>query len=176
MVLEPYDESLDTASVDQRRRWSRRMLDQLAALFGPFDVHTFEIHAGGAYRDFGLIDGLRAARAEVEVPAGSLPLGQLLSFMRVRQSRARRREAERRRRLVVVIGLGEYLQGLSSRSVVLTFVEVEQIVGRSLPPSARRHRAWWANDASHAQARQWLDAAWRVDLVDLVHERVRIVR
>ena len=156
------------------------MLDQLTVLFGPLGGHTFEIHAGSDYRDFGLIDGLRAAGAHVEVPAGTLPLGKLLAFYAGSSSPSN----------AVVLqggppqtttrggynGLREYLERSPSRSVTVTFREIERIVDRRLPPSARRHRAWWTNDGSHTQARQWLAAGWRVDMLDAVNERVRFVR
>jgi hypothetical protein len=51
------------------------------------------------------------------------------------------------------------------------FDQLARLVG-GLPPSAYRHRAWWANDASHVQARAWLDAGWRVSEVNLDAQRV----
>ena len=42
--------------------------------------------------------------------------------------------------------------------VVLSFDELDEIVG-GLPDSAKRHRAWWANKrSSQAHASAWLDA------------------
>jgi hypothetical protein len=53
----------------------------------------------------------------------------------------------------------------------LSLAEIEQIIGQPLPPSARRHRAWWANErsGSHVHARSWLEAtpARRTANVDL---------
>ncbi|MFI6761740.1 hypothetical protein ACIBF5_21630 [Micromonospora sp. NPDC050417] len=54
--------------------------------------------------------------------------------------------------------------------VRMTFAEVEAIVG-VLPPSAREHRTWWAND-SKVQAAAWRAAGWRVDSVDQLAEQV----
>lgn len=48
----------------------------------------------------------------------------------------------------------------------LDFDAIDALVS-GLPSSARRHRAWWANDATHAQARAWLDEGWRVEAVNL---------
>jgi hypothetical protein len=64
--------------------------------------------------------------------------------------------------------LRDYLQQQSERRVHLSFVEIEQRIG-PLPSSARKHRAWWANDKSgrHVHARSWLDAGWRTAKVDL---------
>lgn len=61
--------------------------------------------------------------------------------------------------------------------VSLTFSQVEDIIQGSLPPYARQHRAFWANDmVSHSQARQWLDVDWRVASVDLSNEVVAFSR
>ena len=50
----------------------------------------------------------------------------------------------------------------------INFEEIEEILQYSLPPSAREHRSWWANDFStHVQAVAWLSSGWLVDDVDL---------
>jgi DNA-binding transcriptional regulator YiaG len=66
--------------------------------------------------------------------------------------------------------LYEYLdQQPDSDLIELTFAEVEAILGKPLPPSAKSSRAWWANSASaHAQA--WQEAGWLVDAVDFEDE------
>jgi len=55
----------------------------------------------------------------------------------------------------------ELTTSLESRDdpvVVLTFSQIERIVG-PLPKSAKEHRAWWANStSSQHQARYWIDA------------------
>lgn len=49
---------------------------------------------------------------------------------------------------------------------LLSFAQVEQIIGVPLPASASTHQAWWGNDAtSHVQAKAWLLAGWRTDEV-----------
>jgi hypothetical protein len=51
-----------------------------------------------------------------------------------------------------------YLQSRTEPVVILSFSEIERIVG-PLPRSARQHRAWWSNStASRHQARYWIDA------------------
>jgi hypothetical protein len=40
--------------------------------------------------------------------------------------------------------LRHYLNVQTARSVVLSFREIEKILGGPLPPSARKHSAWWA--------------------------------
>ncbi len=47
-------------------------------------------------------------------------------------------------------------------SVKLTLSEIEKIIGDSLPLSASKHSAWWANDTTHVQAQAWLNAGWKV--------------
>lgn len=59
-----------------------------------------------------------------------------------------------------------------------SFSEVEAVLGRALPNSARDHRAWWSNQtgAGHTQARAWREAGWRTRKVDLAGERVEFER
>jgi len=62
--------------------------------------------------------------------------------------------------------IGEHLSGLSDDSATLTFDEIEEILGSSLPDSASNHRAWWANSGQpHSKA--WTDHGWLVDGVSL---------
>jgi CBS domain-containing protein len=49
--------------------------------------------------------------------------------------------------------------------IAYAFAQIESMIGRKLPASARAHRAWWANDRYHVQARQWLDTGWKVKSV-----------
>ena len=63
--------------------------------------------------------------------------------------------------------------------ITLTFEQIDTVLDSPLPPSARRHRAWWSNpstphDIPHAQA--WLAAGWEVDTVDQDSEWVRFRR
>jgi len=62
--------------------------------------------------------------------------------------------------------IGEYLSGLSDNRVTLTFEDVEEILGFSLPSSANNHRPWWAN-GGHPHSRAWTDHGWLVDVVSL---------
>ena len=173
-VIVPYDETLTTASTKARRAWSARVLASLVADLGDLRGITFEIHAGAAYRDFGLVDGLRDTGAIVEVPAAGLTQGQQLAFYAGRSlapangTALVRRDRSRG-------PLASWLEGASS-PVTLSFGDLEDLIGRALPPSARRHRAWWANSPNGTLARQWLAAGWRAEHVDLAGEQVRLVR
>jgi hypothetical protein len=62
--------------------------------------------------------------------------------------------------------------------VQLRFSDVEEIIGESLPASARKHRAWWGNESSpsHVQAVAWMGIGWKVAEVDLTNEWVRFER
>lgn len=59
-------------------------------------------------------------------------------------------------------------------AVEFSFAEIDRLVG-GLPHSAHAHRAWWSNetDGQHAQARAWLAAGRRVEVVDLARRRIR---
>ncbi len=72
--------------------------------------------------------------------------------------------------------LGAYLVKQCELSVSLTFEQVENILGFSLPQSAYVHRAWWANSLSHPQAKSWLNAGWKIKDVDLKTQMVNFIR
>jgi len=69
--------------------------------------------------------------------------------------------------------LADYLRRQAAGSVSLTFGQIEEVVGSELPPSARAWSAWWANDATHVQARAWLGVGWRVSGLRLPEEVAR---
>ena len=73
--------------------------------------------------------------------------------------------------------LAIWLQSQEQNKITLSFQNIETIIQDALPPSARRHRNWWANDSvSHSQSQQWLDAGWRVSNVNLAEEKVIFAR
>ena len=59
--------------------------------------------------------------------------------------------------------------------VRLTFGDLEKIVG-ILPASARNHRPWWANDASHSHSSAWQQAGFRIQQVSMTAELVVFAR
>lgn len=66
--------------------------------------------------------------------------------------------------------LENYLRALSpsTKELLLTFQQLEEILGFSLPESAAKYRAWWANQAdvsNRPHARAWTSAGFRVDTV-----------
>lgn len=60
----------------------------------------------------------------------------------------------------------------AARPSHMTFAHIEDLVGR-LPPSARVHREWWANDRTHVQAQAWLTSGRVVGEVDISCGTVR---
>ncbi len=57
-----------------------------------------------------------------------------------------------------------HLKLLTDASVVLTFNEIEKLMGGPLPPAARSHLEWWANEAiptrGHPQCHAWRDTGY----------------
>jgi len=72
--------------------------------------------------------------------------------------------------------LTKFLADRRLGEIMLTFRQLEGILGRSLPPSARKHQAWWANTTSHSHAEAWLRLDWKTSKVDLTGERVTFAR
>ena len=70
--------------------------------------------------------------------------------------------------------LHSHLCNLETREWRATFGEVEAVIGFNLPNSARDHRAWWANDNSHAHA--WLTAGWKTADVNMRTETLLFQR
>lgn len=81
-VIEPYDATLTAATRSQRRGWSLRVLAQLDERCGELAGRIVEIHAGKDYYDFGLVEGLAARGARVELPTRGIRLGEQLRFYR----------------------------------------------------------------------------------------------
>ena len=74
--------------------------------------------------------------------------------------------------------LRRHLEAQAKAEILMDFREIEQLLGSKLPPSARTHRAWWANEqsGSHVHCRSWLDAGYSTDLIDFLRERVTFLR
>ena len=176
-LTQPYDQSLVDVSTGERQAWSEEVLGSLDKALGDVTGVVFEIHAGAAYRDFGLIDGLRRRGAEVVVPAAGLSQGQQLAFYNgaavVPKSTPRLSgTAPTVHASSGYAPLGEWLSARDDRRVAVSFVELERLLGRPLPASAGRHRPWWGNNERSPQAAAWLGAGWRVAAVDLATRKV----
>jgi hypothetical protein len=58
--------------------------------------------------------------------------------------------------------------------VKLTFDQLEEVLGRALPSSARSYPAWWSDGRSHTTA--WRQAGWTVGVLDLKQQQVTFGR
>ena len=68
-----------------------------------------------------------------------------------------------------------YLCELQTQEWRASFREIESIIGFDLPRSARRHRAWWANEG-HSHALAWSAAGWETAEVDMGSETLLLRR
>jgi hypothetical protein len=68
--------------------------------------------------------------------------------------------------------LTDFLRAQATRNVRLTFGDIERVLGRKLPASARRHQAWWSNTKTHSYAKAWMDIGWRTRALDLASESI----
>lgn len=77
--IDPYEETLTTATVDQRREWAQTVSDQLSAngLLKP-DT-TLVIHAGKAYYD-PLLPLLKDESVSIDIPTEGLQIGNTLAW------------------------------------------------------------------------------------------------
>lgn len=74
--------------------------------------------------------------------------------------------------------LKSHLERRNGRPEMLTFEDIEAIIGKQLPKSAIVHRSFWANDneGHHSHARAWMGAGYRVAYVDREQKVVRFER
>ncbi len=74
--------------------------------------------------------------------------------------------------------LQAHLNRRNGRPELLSFEDIEDIIGKELPMSATKHRAFWANDQEgyHSHAQAWIGAGYRVAYVDREAKVVRFER
>lgn len=69
--------------------------------------------------------------------------------------------------------LATYLRQSGQGSIVMTFAEIERVVGAKLPPSAFKYRAWWSNNPMNSViTRIWLEAGYRTMNVDMARHKL----
>jgi DNA-binding transcriptional regulator YiaG len=70
--------------------------------------------------------------------------------------------------------LFEHFRQSEKDEVMLTFAQIERLIGAALPASARRKRAFWSNRGSRGaqQAAPWIKAGYETSAIDLEGERV----
>lgn len=74
------------------------------------------------------------------------------------------------------IGLLNYLRGITGNSIAMSFSEIENKVGDTLPDSAYKYREFWANTRTHSVAFGWLDAGFKTVGVDFKRQYVTFER
>jgi hypothetical protein len=73
--------------------------------------------------------------------------------------------------------LGEHLLENEGDQLILSFSDIEEILGFPLPKSAHKFRTWWANDNTHSHAvNGWLTYGWQVKEIDLKNEYIHFRR
>lgn len=69
--------------------------------------------------------------------------------------------------------LHRFLDAAQNDRIAMTFAEIEDLIGTQLPPSARKHRAWWSNNPSNSVITYaWLTAGYKSENVDLEREKL----
>jgi hypothetical protein len=74
--------------------------------------------------------------------------------------------------------LQNHLERRQGRAEMLTFEDIEQIIGKELPMSATKHRSFWSNDNTEqgSAAHAWTRAGYRVAYLDREQKVVRFER
>jgi hypothetical protein len=72
-------------------------------------------------------------------------------------------------------GLKGHLQSIEEQIVILSYKDIKNIIGNTLPNSAYDHaEVWWANDYTHSQAIAWIDAGYETDYVSDTYKNEKI--
>ena len=68
--------------------------------------------------------------------------------------------------MTVYAPLQSFLARTAAPIVTLNYNDIERVLGRPLPPSAKgdHRRQWWANTDTHSQAKAWLRAGRKATL------------
>jgi Domain of unknown function (DUF4145) len=82
-VIDPYDETLNEKSVEERQKWSKKVVQELRLHCTPGT--SIVLLAGEKYRQF-LLPGLRELGCSVEVPMEGLGIGEQLHWLTAQHS------------------------------------------------------------------------------------------
>ncbi len=77
--IEPYDQTLTNAGIEERREWSQVVVDQLHKRGLLAKGNTLVIHAGKAYYEE-LVPLLEDEPVSIEIPTEGLRMGETLSW------------------------------------------------------------------------------------------------
>lgn len=58
--------------------------------------------------------------------------------------------------------LMKYFKKLDSNKVLLTYDDIEKIIGFKLPKSAYQYNAYWGASKTHTITRSWIENGWKV--------------
>lgn len=78
-LIEPYDQTLNTMRISERRDWAERVCRQMEAELP--DADEIVVLAGARYREF-LIDWLRKKFRKASVPMNGQTIGHQLSWLK----------------------------------------------------------------------------------------------
>lgn len=68
--------------------------------------------------------------------------------------------------------LNAFLTGRADAAIPMTFGQIEQVLGFRLPPS-KKQRAWWSNNpTNNVMTKEWLDAGYETESVDVIGEKL----
>lgn len=70
------------------------------------------------------------------------------------------------------VGLTRYLEGCGIDELTLSFDQIENLIGDTLPQSAYDHRAFWSNTKTHSVAFGWMDAEYKTTNVDFSNKLI----
>ena len=63
--------------------------------------------------------------------------------------------------------LGKFLRSQKLQRIAMSFSEIERIINAKLPPS-KKYPAWWSNNPdNNVMTREWLDAGYETEAVDI---------
>ena len=66
----------------------------------------------------------------------------------------------------------------STRKIVLTFEQIEEILASRLPSSAYEDRRWWDHETegNHVNKRAWANAGWKILSLNVNSKWVKFAR
>ena len=65
---------------------------------------------------------------------------------------------------------------LTTTQVILTFAQIERILGAGLPASSRKWFRFWDNELGTVHSKAWLNTGWKTIMVDMENETVKFQR
>lgn len=57
--------------------------------------------------------------------------------------------------------LMKYFENLKCDKVILTYDDIENIIGFKLPKSAYQYSAYWGASKTHTITRSWIETGWK---------------